>query len=431
MNYLDSLKWLEELATYGIKTGTAHTGIIAKRLGSPHLQFPSVLVGGTNGKGSTCAYLESILRRSGYKTALFTSPHLVDIRERIRINGEMVETDKFSPAVSEVKKAFSQLKKKGTIDEPPTFFEALTLSAFYLFSREKVDIAVIEVGMGGKNDCTNILEPLLSIVTNVSFDHQQYIGKTIKEMAEEKAGVFRRGKTALVGRTSKASFPLLQKEAKAIGSDFISFGEFKLKKNKIGFSISRNSSSFDFPHPPLFGDYQIENAALAVMAASELLRTFGRIDRRAVVEGIRNCRWRGRLEKVKIDPDTYLDGAHNIDGIKTVRRFAKNFKAGRVLLFSAMKDKPIEEMVKVVSDQFDMIVFTEIPMTRAAKREAFSKSIEKFKAIFVEDPMKALSRARKEAGKDGVVLVAGSLYLVGYILKRLEYKKTTLWGTGL
>jgi dihydrofolate synthase / folylpolyglutamate synthase len=431
MDYPQSLKWLENLAAFGIKTGTDHTRTIAKHLGSPHLNIPSILVGGTNGKGSTSAYIESILRESGHKTAFFTSPHLVDIRERIRIGGELVPKPRFAFAVSKVKDAFQELKKKGAVDEAPTFFEALTLAAFFLFSSEKADIAIVEVGMGGKNDCTNILEPFLSIVTNVSFDHQQYLGKTITEIAAEKAGIFRKGKTAVVGRTSKASFPLLQKEATAIGAKFISIGEFKLKEKKHGYSIDRGKTACDFPNPPLLGKHQIDNAALAVLAVSELVREGYKIDQRTISDGIKKCRWRGRLEKILLKPDTYLDGAHNLDGIKTVKQFAQGFKAKKVLLFSAMKDKPMDRMVKLVSPQFEKIIFTEIPMARAAKKEDFQKLIEELDACFVQDPAEALSKARKEAGKDGIVIAAGSLYLAGYILKHLEDKDAPLWGIGL
>jgi len=430
MNFPACLKRLKELASFGIKTGTGHTRAIAVAMGSPHLKFPAVLIGGTNGKGSTSSYLESVLRSAGYRTGLFTSPHLVDIRERIKINGRMVSRRDFSEAVTAVEAAFGMLKKNGALDEAPTFFETVTLAAFHLFARMQVDIAVVEVGMGGRNDCTNILEPILSIVTNVSLDHQQYIGRTIREIAAEKAGIFRKNRPALVGKTSLKTETLLLNEASKIKPNLTLLSDFRVSRKAGGFALFRGKTRIEFPSPPLEGAHQIGNAALAALAASELEGMGFEIGKDAVFEGIRSCRWRGRLEKVSEKPDAWLDGAHNLDGIRALKKFAARVRGKKVLLFGAMKDKPVARMVKIAAPVFDKIIFTEIPMERAAKRSDFEKLLSP-RAAFIKDPVEAFHKAIKDAGKSGSVIVAGSLYLVGHILERLEGRKATAWGTGL
>ena len=431
MGYRGSLSWLDELVAFGIKTGTSHTRSIAHEMGNPHLRFPSVLIGGTNGKGSTCAYLESVLRQSGFRTGFFTSPHLVDIRERIAVGGKAVSRSVFAAAISDVRRAYSRLEKRGELDEKPTFFEALTLAAFKIFAAEKIDIAVVEVGMGGGKDCTNILEPAISVVTNTSLDHQQYLGRTINEIAVEKAGIFRKRKPALIGRTSGRAEKLLAGEARRIGAEVHLMSAGKLIRKGDGFALLVGKEELLFPKPLLPGKHQVDNAALAVLTAGELAKLGFKISHEAILEGVEKCRWRGRLEKVSSMPDVYLDGAHNIDGIRTLKKFAAELKGKKVLVFGAMKDKPFEKMAAILAPCFEEIILTAIPMKRAAQKDDLHGLIKEDKSSFVRDPIKALGKAKTRAGKNGVVIAAGSLYLVGYLLKHLEKKETSAWGTGL
>jgi len=431
MNFKEALEYLDNLTVFGIKTGLNHTKTIAKELNNPQKSFPPILIGGTNGKGSTAAYIESILRQSGYKTGLFTSPHLVDIRERIRINGKVVSKEKFSKAVEKVKKVFEKLESKSILDESPTFFEVLTLAAFLIFNEEKIDIAVVEVGMGGGKDCTNILDPLISVVTNVSFDHEKYLGRTLKEIAEEKSGIFRKGKIAVVGKTSLKTLNYLKENAVRVKAKFEYLDKYKIFKNKNGYTLKHSEKEIHFPFPPLLGEHQIFNSALSVLV-SEKLNEFGfNITKMAIQNGIKKCRWEGRLQKILINPDTYLDGAHNIDGIKKVRDFAKELKGKKILLFSALKDKPVNKMIKILEPHFDTVIITLLKMKRGAQKEDFGKIIESKKFLLMEDIEEALFKARKLAGKKGNVIVCGSLYLVGEILSKAKKHKKTLWGTGL
>lgn len=431
MNFEQALKYLDNLTTYGIKTGISHTKIIAKEVGNPQEFFPSILIGGTNGKGSTCAYLESVLRESGYKTGLFTSPHLIDVRERIRINGKLISKSLFSSMIFRIKNSVIEMKEKGLIDENPTFFETLTLAAFLIFKEEKVDIAVVEVGMGGKNDCTNILEPVISVITNVSFDHQQYLGNTLREIAKEKSGIFRKGKWSIVGNTSLRTSKYIKEEAKKCGAKFLCLKDGRIHKIGNGFVLKLQGKKIGFPRPPLLGKHQIENAALAALVC-EILRESGyRISDEEIKKGIEKSRWEGRLQNIGEKPSTFIDGAHNIDGIKRLKEFVKSLRGRKILVFTALKDKPIKEMIKILEPLFDEIVLTKVDMKRAATEEDFEKIGKNEKIIFVKDSIKALSTAREKAGERGVVIVCGSLYLIGSILGKLKNRESTLWGTGL
>lgn len=430
MNYPSSLKYLENLVRFGIKTGVEHTRIISNNLGSPHLKFPSVLIGGTNGKGSTAAYIESILRLSGFKTGLFTSPHLVDIRERIKINNKMVSKNDFAKAITRVKECYEDLKKREILDECPTFFETLTLTSFLIFEEKKVDIAIIEVGMGGKNDCTNILEPTISVVTNVSLDHQKYIGNTIEEIALEKSGIFRETKPAIAGKTNNETLTILKNEASKNGAIFFSYKDFTPKKIRGNYIIKYDGLKQPFPSPPLMGKHQIFNCALAVFTTLKLSEA-GFNCQQSIYDGILKCRWGGRIEKISENPDVYLDGAHNIDGVISLKNFAKGVNKKKVALFASMTDKDFKKMLKIFSPIVDEIFFTQIDMKRCAKREDFEKAKLPFNYIFIDDPIAALNEAKLRAGKDGALFVFGSLYLVGYLKRTIENRKPPLFGTGM
>lgn len=217
MDYQETLAWLNDLASLGIKAGLGHTRFLAERLGGPQKQFSSILVAGTNGKGSACAVLEAALRAAGLKTAFYSSPHLVDVRERIRLGGELISRDAFAMALSKVRLAFEKASRCSEIEAPPTFFEALTLAAFLAFAEARVEIAILEVGLGGRLDCTNIVEPILSVVTSIGLDHQEFLGETVELIAIEKAGIFRAGVQALTSARHRDALGALKLQAEKLG----------------------------------------------------------------------------------------------------------------------------------------------------------------------------------------------------------------------
>lgn len=416
MNYPQSLAYLDLLAEAGIKAGLDHTRALARELGDPQRAFPSVLVAGTNGKGSVCATLASILRVSSLRVGLYTSPHLVDVRERALVDGRKMGRESFAALLTEVRRRAEEAADGGVVEGMPTHFEALTLLAFLHFARSAVDLAVVEVGLGGRLDCTNIVEPSLSLITSVARDHEEWLGRGLRNIAREKAGILRPGVPALTSATRPEVLEVLMRRAREMGARLGTPGEVRVERGEGSWSLSCPEGSLgELPLPSLPGEHQVENAALACRAALALRSKGWRISDRAVKEGLRATRWPGRLQKVRENPGTYLDGAHNIEGCEALRRFAEGLPRPRVLVFAAMRDKPLEEMGSVLFSAFDAVVATQVPMDRCAPAEGIP--IGHGPGRFVEPIFeRAVQRASDLAGPGGSVVVAGSLYFVGRLM---------------
>ncbi len=431
MNQAESLAYLERLAWFGIKAGLEHTQALCRRLGHPERSFPSVLVGGTNGKGSTSAFLEAILRASGRRTGLYTSPHLVDVRERIRVDGTVIPPEGFAQALSQVRAAAEGALEDGEVDTQPTYFEALTLAAFLHFGAQGVDAAVLEVGLGGRLDCTNVAPAILSAVTNVGMDHEEHLGPGLLSIAREKAGICRPGVPALTGARGTWALRVLRQEARRRGTR-LGLPDWRVERHRDGWRLSAGARSMDLPYPAMAGEHQLENAAFAVRCAWELDEGGFRIPERAIREGISRARWPGRLELVGREPDVYLDGAHNLDGCDVLARFVAGLPhAKKALVFAVMRDKPVAEMARRLFPLFGKVWATSVPMQRCLApggvRAAWFGEVEE-----MPDPAAALRAAAEWSGREGVVVAAGSLYLVGYLLG-LSRPAGSLdsWGSGL
>ncbi len=415
MDYAEALTYLDSLIGAGIKTGLARTKRLAAELGDPQKTFPSLLIAGTNGKGSTAAFLESILRQAGFRCGLFTSPHLVDVRERIRIGEYPIERGDFAYALNRVCTAVRRSGEEGH----PTYFESLTLAAFDYFARRKVDLAVLEVGLGGRLDCTNIVTPILSVVTRIGLDHEEWLGRDLVSIAREKAGIFRKGAVAVTAAGREEVTKLLEGEAAGVGARLIR-GEERLELESRNWCFSWRERSIILPYPPLPGRHQIDNASLAVRCAWSLDKLGWTIPDEAISSGIARVQWPGRLELVGSSPDTYLDGAHNPDGCRALAAFVASLSHRRkALVFAAMRDKRVERMIPRILPEFGAAWFTSVPMERCASPGELS-SLPGNHGVRVEvDPLKALEDARSWAGPGGLVVAAGSLYLVGFIRKAL------------
>ncbi len=432
MNYQEALAWLNELASFGIKAGLDHTCILAKRLGDPQKTFPSVLVAGTNGKGSVCAILEAALRDAGLRTGFYSSPHLIDVRERIRLEGEIVSRDVFALALSNVRLAFEGGELCGEAEAPPTFFEALTLAAFLAFAEARVEIAVLEVGLGGKLDCTNIVEPVLSVVTSIGLDHQEFLGKTAESIALEKAGIFRPRAQAVTSARHPGALEALRGQAAKLGTPLAVPEEALVEAWQNGWSLKCPEGDVMLPPPGLNGEHQVENAVLAARAALILRSEGWNIPDSAIAFGVAHARWPGRLQRVLDSPATYLDGAHNPDGCAALARFAQGLSNPRALVFTCMKDKPFAEMANILSPAFDAVWLTSLPMKRcAAPEEIASNASWGGNVRIVPGAQKALEEARAFVGPKGSVAAAGSLYLAGRLLQILGAEEASLFGTGL
>ena len=379
MNGMTPLHWLDSLQGSGIRPGLDRMRALLRGLGNPHRAYPSILVAGTNGKGSTSAMLTAILTAHGRRTAHYTSPHLVDLRERWTVNGEMIEPARLEEAIVALQEA---ARRTGIL---PTYFEALTLIAFVAFARAGCDMAVLEVGMGGRLDATNVVQPVASVITPIGMDHMEYLGTTLRAIAGEKAGIIHRGAVVLTSNDDPLVLEVLRKRAARFANRFIHVTEEH--------------------DTPLCGAFQRRNAGLAVRTAREL----GFTDR-----GIENTRWRGRLERMEIGGKiVWIDGGHNPHAVaQTAPFFETNTRRPRLLVFGIMSDKDVQPVVDRLFPLFDRVITTEPYPPRSVRADAFAG------AIPIPEPNDAFAAAL--AAPEREIVITGSLYLAGAAIEFLD-----------
>ena len=435
MTYAETLHFLyhslpvfQHIGGNAYKPGFGNITELEKELGEPHRRFRSVHVAGTNGKGSVSHMTAAVLQAAGYRTGLFTSPHLKDFRERIRVNGEMISEEAVVAFVSSHRKAIDRIR--------PSFFEITTAIAFDHFARERVDIAVIEVGMGGRLDSTNVIRPLVSVITNISWDHAQFLGDTLEKIAGEKAGIIKEGVPVIFDGRNPESREVILATAK---EKHAPVWEYRQEMCKI---LDKTDKSIDFLLDcsydegngsvlsitvPYLAEYQLVNSSLAV-GAIHMIDPQHVIRDEVIAEGIRSTRWQGRMETVL--PGVVLDGAHNADGIKEFIRTVVGVQEHRSvsLLFSAVVEKEYEKMIAEICESVHptSIVVTQIDGARVVPAEVLSGVFRKYTdaEIFTEpDVEKAFTQALAKKG-DGMLFCAGSLYLVGDIKAILQRKES-------
>ncbi|MBI3018252.1 MAG: bifunctional folylpolyglutamate synthase/dihydrofolate synthase [Deltaproteobacteria bacterium] len=396
-SYEHALTYLLALEKKGIFLSVETTQKALKLLGNPQKKFPSVLVAGTNGKGSTVAMLSSILRQADYQVGTYISPHLLDVRERIQFNGKMIGKQELVSLVNEL----DQFLKKTKISL--SFFEFMTVMGFLYYARKKVDFAVVEVGLGGRLDATNVLRPLVSVITSIDFDHQRLLGNTLSKIAYEKAGIIKpKGKVVTAVSQSK-----IQRQLQAV---------CRKRKAKL-FILGRNF--FIEPHfeLSLAGKFhQRKNAACAI-AVARLLREKGwGISEEAIQGGLKSTHWPGRLEVVRQKPLVMLDGAHNPAGIQVLLRSLKSDFQYRKLhmVMGVLADKNYKKMFKLVSSYADSLSYIELPVRRALRSDLLFKTLPylKRKVRREYDIEAVLPKVIRQAHRDDLVCVTGSLYTV-------------------
>ena len=430
------------------KFDLAHMRVLLAALDHPERRFPAVLVAGTNGKGSTSATLASILQASGLRTGLYTSPHLVKINERIRIDGEQVGDDEFALLHSLVDRTAERLVGEGELPWHPSFFEMLTAMAFEHFARRRVEIAVLEVGMGGRLDATNVVEPRVSVITDIALDHQKYLGNTIAEIAREKAGIIRPGGAVVtLPQTAQANDVIGNTilEAGARGVSAVPYvppvspavvnpwrpgeagtqagGDAELRSayplNVMGSEIQVETL--------LLGRHQLRNVALAIAAAEELSRQgFAGITARSIERGIRETRWPGRFQVLRPSaggPEIVLDVAHNPAGAWALRATLSACYDERplTLVFGAMRDKAIGEIAEILFPLAERVLLGRAGNPRSASAEEIREAAVRVSAETEDagDVASAVRRARQAAQPGGVVVVTGSMYVVGEAMRTL------------
>jgi len=396
IRYPDSVRFLYAL---GNEIKTAKLGLdriraVLEALGNPQRAYRVVHVAGTNGKGSTCAMIDAGLRAAGVRTGLFTSPHLIEPTERIQIGGLPVTQDEFGRAFQVVHEAAERLD----LDSHPTYFETVTAMGFWLFRERRVETAVIEVGLGGRLDATNVVEPALTVITPIDFDHEIYLGHTIAAIAGEKAGILKPGVPAVFARQRPEAAAVLEEHAADLGIAVKRTADFPVRD----FEIDARGSSFSGIRVPLAGEHQVENAIAAALA----LESVGVSPR-----GIAEARWPGRLEHVSPNPDIILDGAHNPAGARALARYLERFYPDRKLwlIYGAMRDKAVEEIAGILFPSAGELILTAPNYSRALRPEALRDLAGRGQiAAGIGDAL-----AKAQAAPEDVIVITGSLFLVG------------------
>jgi len=419
MTYQESLDYLTALGRFGIKLGLERTETLLHQLGDPQDLFQGVHVAGTNGKGSVCAMVASVLHASGYRVGLMPKPHLISYTERIQVDQGPIAEDDFAALLTELQPA---INKVASDLGPPTEFEILTSAALYYFARAGIDLLVCEVGLGGRLDSTNVLDLGVSVITNIALDHTQYLGSTLEAIAAEKAGILKPDSIAITGAQPPA---LAVIEAAAMKQDIallhlgqeIELAGIDKEWAGVQATVTTPARTYRDLRIPLLGLHQADNAALAV-AAIDALRSRGwEISDGALRDGLARTRWPGRLEVLDRNPVVIVDGAHNPAGLQrslaTVQKLAKDRPL--VIVFGAMKDKDLPAMLAQLRALNTPVIFTAIDWHRAAAPAELAAQFGA-PAETAASSGEALDRARQRASSAGIVLVCGSLYLVGEVV---------------
>jgi dihydrofolate synthase/folylpolyglutamate synthase len=388
-------------------------------LGSPQRACPAVLIAGTNGKGSTAATLASILTASGMRTGLYTSPHLARANERIRVDGVEIDDEAFARFYFRVHDAAQELVLSGRLPQLPSYFEILTALGFLYFAEARVQIAVLEVGMGGRLDATNIVDPLISVITDISLDHMEWLGSTIAAITREKAGILRAGGTMITLPQHPEASQVLGEVATELGVRGVSAAPYVPAAGVTGPYAIEALGAEILVASPLIGEHQRRNVALAIAAAAELVTSHGfPITRASIAKGIQQTRWSGRMERFERNGVEWVfDVAHNPAGAWALRAGLRENLEGkqlRTLIFSCLRDKPVSEMAQILFPLFERVILAPIHAARAAAMDdlmAAAKSTGTV-AVAVESVSEALQLAEEDA-HGGVIVVSGSVYLVG------------------
>ena len=418
LSYKEALQYLYSLQKFGIKFGLSKTSNLLKAFGNPHHGQKYIHIGGTNGKGSVAAMVESVLIKAGLKVGFYSSPHLVRFTERFRVNGEQMAPEKIAQVVEELKDAIDP-------DHLPTFFEVTTAMALLLFEREKTDVAIMEVGMGGRLDATNIIQPIVSVITNISLEHQDFLGHRLVDIAGEKAGIIKKGVPLVTGATQPVVIELFEAKCqekhapfRRVGKD-VRYHSKASSFNYYGFRLSLKNVELS-----LKGRFQYRNAALA-LAVIELMADEGfEITSGNILEGLRDTRWPGRMQVISEKPLIVLDGGHNPAAIGKLSESVRHcFDYKRlILVLGVMEDKDIRGIVEGIVPIADYVIFTKPDYYRSASPEKVMRAAAVFenKGEIQADIPQALDKARNIADSDDMILVCGSLFTVGAALTSLD-----------
>jgi dihydrofolate synthase / folylpolyglutamate synthase len=406
-----SVDRLFALERFGIKLGLDNIRVLLAALGNPEQAWPSIHIGGTNGKGSVAAMVERALRASGLSTGRYTSPHLDRIEERVAIDGQPIDPGTFEAVTAAVFEVVDDLTAAGTLQVTPTFFEVSTAVAFEIFRRRRVGVAVVEVGLGGRFDATNVLTPRITAITSIALDHERHLGRTLSEIAFEKAGIAKPGVPLVIGRLPKEAAVRIAEVAGEVGAPI----------------VDANATDANRTYPPLTlalsGRHQLENAAVATAILEQWSAIVGHVSTDAIVAGLTDCEWPARLEWLRLAQggDVLIDAAHNPAGAAALASYLQDTRSPKLpIVFAAMADKDLAGMIKALVPVASMFVATTVPHARARSADEMAAAIREHApsahVIAAATPEAAVARALEHAPK---VVAAGSIYMVGPLRARL------------
>ncbi|HBX75530.1 MAG TPA: bifunctional folylpolyglutamate synthase/dihydrofolate synthase [Acidaminococcaceae bacterium] len=432
MNYQESIAYLDSLGQFGIRLGMDRIQQLLFVLGHPENQIKTVHVAGTNGKGSVTSMISSIFLEAGLRVGKFTSPHLVRYNERIQINEKDISDEDFAKVLTTVREFADDLVKKGACEQP-TQFEVLTAAAFHYFALQQVDYAVIEVGLGGLWDSTNLIKPLVSVITNVALDHTKVLGSTVEEISMQKAGIIKEKVPVVTGAEGTALGPIQVMSAVKQSPIYVYGYSFKGKElagsmegQRFILQAGTNyASEYEIQLP---GAHQIVNASLAIVAAKIVSKQDPRITEEHLHLGAAHTKWPGRLEKISASPDVILDGAHNPNGAEALRNALDTYYPDRkrAFVFGMMGDKNVDEVIRILFRPDDAVFTVRADDGPRAAEAADLAARTGSNATPVDTVSRAYRLACEATGTDGVVCVCGSLYLVGTFKANVSIKADSL-----
>ncbi|MGB9791767.1 MAG: bifunctional folylpolyglutamate synthase/dihydrofolate synthase [Thermacetogeniaceae bacterium] len=438
MQYNEALEFLTNLTKFGINFGLGRISYLMELLGNPHRRLRVIHIGGTNGKGSTAVMVAKVLEAAGYRTGLFTSPHLHSYTERYLINGRPITEERFAELMTRLKPLLERMVEDGC--EHPTEFEVCTALAFLYFFEEQVDFLVLEVGLGGAIDSTNVVEnPLVSVITNVAFDHMDYLGKTIREIAAVKAGIIKPGGHVVTAADDPEAIEVIESECRKKGASLLRVGReirWELKEaapDGTAFNLQSPWGTYRDLWVPLAGQYQVKNAATA-LGVLEILRNVHGV-KMAFPEDLRQgfaaSRWPGRLELLSKNPGILVDVTHNHDGARALRKALEGIYDYRrlILVMGMLGDKEREKVVAELAPLADVVIVTKPLSPRAGDWQRLADEARRYVSSvrLIEEIIDAVDAALEEAGPEDLVCITGSFYMVSdaraYLLDRLGCKR--------
>jgi len=440
LSYEESLNFIHGLNRFGTKLGLQNITKLLELLGNPHKNIKVVHVAGTNGKGSTCAMIDSILRCAGLKVGLYVSPYLEVFNERMQINGENISNEDLARLTEKVQEKVFYMRENCL--GSPTEFEVVTAIGFLYFKEQAVDLLVLEVGMGGRLDATNVVTPLVSVITPISFDHQQYLGNTLKDISREKCGIIKPGVPVVTAPQEEEAMAVIEETCKsrncsltkvtnkAVNGGLDTASYRFIAGGTVGMTFDLFTPQNEYPglKIKLIGRHQLDNAATAVTAVEMLKRAGIDISKQAIYSGLSEASWPGRLEIIKEKPTILIDGAHNIAGIKTLRAALEEYFRDRkkILVVGILEDKDYEEMLRELIPVPDTVICTAPDSPRALSAAKLAETVSN---IFTKTQIKLYTREKIEdavelasslATEEDMIVFAGSLYMIGHVRTLLK-----------